>query len=134
MTVTIYSQASCSSSRKAVKWLEENNIDYKEKRITSYPLTLAEFKKILSMTEDGTDEIIATNSKDFKSLNNKIDQLSIQGLYAIIQANPRLLRSPILIDEKRIQVGYNEMDIRRFIPRKVRAYELNVMTQLAQEF
>lgn len=133
MTVTIYSQASCSSSRKALKWLKENNIDYKEKRITSHPLTLAEFKEILSMTEDGTDEIIATNSNDFKNLNIDIDQLSIQELYAIIQAHPRMLRSPILVDEKRIQVGYNEMDIRRFIPRKVRAYELNAMTKLAQE-
>ena len=133
MTVTIYSQASCSSSRKALKWLKENDIQYKEKRITSHPLTLAEFKEILSMTEDGTDEIIATNSNDFKNLNIDIDQLSIQELYAIIQAHPRMLRSPILIDEKRIQVGYNEMDIRRFIPRKVRAYELNAMTRLAQE-
>lgn len=85
------------------------------------------------MTEDGTDEIIATNSNDFKNLNIDIEQLSIQELYAIIQAHPRMLRSPILIDEKRIQVGYNEMDIRRFIPRKVRAYELNAMTRLAQE-
>ena len=133
MTVIIYSQASCSSSRKALKWLKDHNIGYKEKRITSHPLTLAEFKEILSMTEDGTDEIIATNSNDFKNLNVDIDQLSIQELFAIIQAHPRMLRSPILIDEKRIQVGYNEMDIRRFIPRKVRAYELNAMTRLAQE-
>ncbi|MEY9979641.1 transcriptional regulator Spx [Lysinibacillus sp. RC79] len=133
MTVTIYSQASCSSSRKALKWLKDHNITYKEKRITSHPLTLAEFKEILSMTEDGTDEIIATNSNDFKNLNIDIDQLSIQELFAIIQAHPRMLRSPILIDEKRIQVGYNEMDIRRFIPRRVRAYELNAMTRLAQE-
>ncbi|MBH9787600.1 transcriptional regulator Spx, partial [Clostridioides difficile] len=67
------------------------------------------------------------------NLNIDIDQLSIQELFAIIQAHPRMLRSPIIIDEKRIQVGYNEMDIRRFIPRKVRAYELNAMTRLAQE-
>ncbi|GGG11394.1 regulatory protein Spx [Lysinibacillus alkalisoli] len=132
MTVTIYSQASCSSSRKALKWLKENNISFKEKRVTSQPLTLNEFKEILSMTEDGTDEIIATNSNDYKNLNLDIDQLSIQELYEVIQAHPRMLRSPILIDEKRIQVGYNEMDIRRFIPRKVRAFELHAM-QLAQE-
>lgn len=133
MTVTIYTQSSCSSSRKAIKWLKENNIPFVEKRITSQPLTLAEFKNILSMTEDGTDEIIATNSNDFKNINIDIDQLSIQDLYNLIQQHPRLLRSPILLDKKRIQVGYNEMDIRRFIPRKVRAYELNVMQQLANE-
>ena len=133
MTVTIYSQASCSSSRKALKWLKENEIPFKEKRITSQPLTLAEFKEILSMTEDGTDEIIATNSNDYKNLNLDIEQLSIQELYEVIQEHPRTLRSPILIDEKRIQVGYNEMDIRRFIPRKVRAFELHAMQRLAQE-
>ena len=44
---------------------------YTEKRTTSQPLTLAEFKNILSMTEDGTDEIIATNSNDFKNLDSR---------------------------------------------------------------
>ena len=133
MSVTIYTQSSCSSSRKALKWLNENNIPYTEKRITSHPLTLAEFKNILSMTEDGTDEIIATNSNDFKNLAIDIEQLSIQELYNLIQQHPRMLRSPILLDEKRIQVGYNEMDIRRFIPRKVRAFELNALQKLAVE-
>ena len=133
MTVTIYTQSSCSSSRKALKWLKENNIAYNEKRITSQPLTLAEFKQILSMTEEGTDEIIATNSNDFKNLKVDIEQLSIQQLYNLIQQHPRMLRSPILMDEKRIQIGYNEMDIRRFIPRKIRAFELNALQQLAVE-
>ena len=133
MTVTIYTQSSCSSSRKALKWLKENDIAYNEKRITSQPLTLAEFKHILSMTEEGTDEIIATNSNDFKNLKMDIDQLSIQQLYNLIQQHPRMLRSPILMDEKRIQIGYNEMDIRRFIPRKIRAFELNALQKLAVE-
>ena len=133
MTVTIYTQSSCSSSRKALRWLNENNIAYTEKRTTSHPLALAEFKHILSMTEDGTDEIIATNSNDFKNLQVDIDQLSIQELYNLIQQHPRMLRSPILLDEKRIQIGYNEMDIRRFIPRKVRAFELNALQRLAVE-
>ena len=133
MTVTIYTQSSCSSSRKALKWLKENNIAYNEKRITSQPLTLAEFKQILSMTEEGTDEIIATNSNDFKNLEADIDQLSIQELYNLIQQHPRMLRSPILMDEKRIQIGYNEMDIRRFIPRRIRAFELNALQKLAVE-
>ena len=121
MTVTIYTQSSCSSSRKALKWLKDNNIAYNEKRITSQPLTLAEFKQILSMTEEGTDEIIATNSNDFKNLKVDIDQLSIQQLYNLIQQHPRMLRSPIL------------MDIRRFIPRKIRAFELNALQKLAVE-
>lgn len=133
MTVTIYTQTSCTSSKKALQWLKDNHISYTEKRITSEALTLSEFKRILSMTEDGTDEIISKNSKDFKNLNCDIEQLSIQELYDIVKDHPKMLRSPILLDEKRLQVGYNEMDIRRFIPRKVRAYELYEMQRLSYE-
>ncbi|MBK3495483.1 transcriptional regulator Spx [Viridibacillus sp. YIM B01967] len=133
MAVTIFTQTSCTSSKKALQWLKENKISFTEKRITSEQLTLPEFKMILGMTEDGTDEIISTNSKDFKNLNCDINQLSIQELYDIVKDHPKMLRSPILVDEKRLQVGYNDMDIRRFIPRKVRAYELYEMQRLSLE-
>ena len=53
-----------TSSKKALQWLRDNGIEYTEKRITSDPLSLSEFKTILSRTEDGTDEIISTNSQD----------------------------------------------------------------------
>ena len=131
MTVTIYTQSSCSSSRKAIKWLKAHDIPFTEKRITPSAFTLAEFKAILRMTENGTDDIIATNSNDFKALQLDVDQLSLQQLFELIQQYPRLLRSPIVKDEKRLQVGYNEIDIRRFIPRKVRAYELHTLQQKA---
>ncbi|MDT4070104.1 ArsC/Spx/MgsR family protein, partial [Staphylococcus aureus] len=45
-------------------------------------------------------------------------------LYSIIQDNPGLLRRPIILDNKRLQVGYNEDEIRRFLPRKVRTFQL----------
>ena len=37
---------------------------------------------------------------------------------------PRILKSPILVDEKRLQVGYKEDDIRAFLPRSVRNVEM----------
>ena len=66
------------------------------------------------MTEDGTDEIISTRSKTYQKLNVDIDSLPLQDLYSIIQDNPGLLRRPIILDNKRLQVGYNEDEIRRF--------------------
>jgi hypothetical protein len=38
--------------------------------------------------------------------------------------NPGLLRIPLIIDEKRLQVGYNEEEIRKFLPRKYRLFQL----------
>jgi regulatory protein spx len=122
--VTLYTSPSCTSCRKAKAWLEEHNIEYKERNIFSEPLTLDEIKEILRMTEDGTDEIISTRSKVYQKLDVDIDQLPLKELFELIQENPGLLRRPIIIDEKRLQVGYNEDEIRRFLPRKVRTFQL----------
>ncbi|EAD2481595.1 transcriptional regulator Spx [Listeria monocytogenes] len=122
--VTLYTSPSCTSCRKARAWLEEHDIPYKERNIFSEPLSLDEIKEILRMTEDGTDEIISTRSKTFQKLNVDLDSLPLQQLFELIQKNPGLLRRPIIIDEKRLQVGYNEDEIRRFLPRRIRTYQL----------
>lgn len=118
--VTLYITPSCTSCRKAKAWLEEHQIHYIERNISYEPLTIGEIKDILRLTDDGTDEIISTKSKTFQELNINMETLPLQGLYKIIKDNPRLLRRPIIHDEKRLNVGYKENEIRRFLPRKVR--------------
>ncbi|PXW93128.1 regulatory protein spx [Streptohalobacillus salinus] len=122
--VTLYTSPSCTSCRKAKAWLEEHDIPYHERNIFSESLSIDEIKEILRMTEDGTDEIISTRSKVFQKLDVDIDQMPLKDLINIIKENPGILRRPIIIDEKRLQVGYNEDEIRRFLPRKVRTFQL----------
>src|SRR5690625_2749119 len=122
--VTHYTSPSCTSCRKAKAWLEEYNIEYKERNIFSEPLSLEEIKEILRMTEDGTDEIISTRSKVFQKLDVDIEQLPLKDLFELIRKNPGLLCRPIILDEKRLQVGYNEDEIRRFLPRTVLTFHL----------
>ncbi|MDQ0230609.1 transcriptional regulator SpxA [Metabacillus malikii] len=128
--VTLYTSPSCTSCRKAKAWLEEHSIEYVERNILSEPLSIQEIKEILRMTEDGTDEIISTRSKIFQKLNINLENMPLQDLYKLIQDNPGLLRRPIIIDEKRLQVGYNEDEIRRFLPRRVRTYQLKEAQRL----
>ena len=115
--VTLYTSPSCTSCRKAKSWLEEHEIPYTESNIFSEPLSIEEIKEILRMTEDGTDEIISTRSKTFQKLDVNLDTMPLQDLFELIKDNPGLLRRPIIIDEKRLQVGYNEDEIRT-IPSK----------------
>ena len=129
--VTLYTSPSCTSCRKARAWLEENNIPYTERNIFSEPLTEIEIKNILKMTEEGTEEIISTRSNAFQKLNIDLDELPLNTLFILIEDNPGLLRRPIILDEKRLQVGYNEDEIRRFLPREVRALELQKAQRLA---
>lgn len=122
--LTLYPSPSCTSCRKARAWLQEHQIPFVERNIFSEPLNSSELKAILQMTEDGTEEIISTRSKVFQKLNMDLDDLPLQELLELVQNNPGLLRRPIMIDDKRLQVGFNEDEIRRFLPRDVRQLEL----------
>ncbi|HWO77509.1 MAG TPA: transcriptional regulator SpxA [Bacillus sp. (in: firmicutes)] len=132
--VTLYTSPSCTSCRKARLWLEENHIPFIERNIISDPLSINEIKEILRMTEDGTDEIVSTRSKTFQNLHVDLDTLPLPELLQLIHDNPGLLRRPIIMDEKRLQVGYNEDEIRRFLPRKVRTYHLKEAQKLVNGF
>ena len=129
--VTLYTSPSCTSCRKARAWLKEHNIPFKERNIFSEPLNKNEIKTILRMTEDGTEEIISTRSKIFQELGIHIDDLSTGTLIKLVAKYPGLLRRPIMMDDKRLQVGYNEDEIRRFLPRSVRTMELQQAQLLA---
>ena len=122
--VTLYTSPSCTSCRKAKAWLQENGIPFKERNIFSEPLNIDEIKNILRMTEDGTEDIISKRSKAYSKLNVDLDELPMKQLYKLISKNPGLLRRPIIVDEKLLQVGYNDDEIRRFLPRQVRELEL----------
>lgn len=132
--VTLFTSPSCTSCRKAKSWLEDHDIEFVERNLFADPLSVEEVKQVIRMTEDGTDEIISTRSKAFQELDVDLDSMPLQQLFQLISDHPGLLRRPILLDEKRIQVGYNEAEIRRFLPRKVRTFQLQEATkQLVNE-
>ena len=120
MKSTIITGSSSLSTKKAKEWFVKNKIPYVERNVAKDPITLSELQKILRMTVDGTDEIIAKRSKVYKELNVNLDELPLTELLELFQQNPGLLKTPIIMDEKRLQVGYNEDEIRQFIPRKTR--------------
>ncbi len=115
--ITIYTTPSCSSCRKAKKWLKEHNIDYVEKNLFNTKFTKNDLIEILEKTDFGFDDIISTRSKVFKENDLSVDKLTINELIKFIQENPSILKRPIIIDDKRLQIGYNDEEIETFLPR-----------------
>ncbi|MDD8048854.1 MAG: transcriptional regulator Spx [Thomasclavelia sp.] len=118
--IRIYTAPSCASCRKVKSWLKDHNIPYIEKNIFATLLRPEELKELLERSENGTDDIISKRSKIIKESNIDIDSLSINELIKFVQENPSVLKRPIMIDERRFQVGYNSEEIRVFIPRELR--------------
>lgn len=90
--------------------------------------------QVLRMTENGTEDIISTRSRTFQNLKINLDDLSIDQLIDLVEKNPSLLRRPIIMEDRRLQVGYNEDEIRRFLPRKVRRLELEEIRAMTADF
>lgn len=129
--INLYVSSSCTSCRKARAWLKKHDVPFKERNIFSEPLTKEDIVNILRLTENGTEEIISTRSKAFQELHVNLDDLSIDQLLDLVEKNPSLLRRPIIMDDRRLQGGYNDDEIRRFLPRKVRRLELAKAQKLA---
>ena len=62
------------------------------------------------MTLEGTDDILATQSKVFKKLDIKIDELPLKDLLELIHSHNELLRSPIILDKKEYWLGIIRMN------------------------
>lgn len=122
--VILYSSPSCTSCRKAKQWLVDHNLPFIERNLNKEPLRAEDVKAMLRLTEDGTEELISTRSKIFSELTIDLDDMSINKLIDLIVMYPSLLKRPIILDDQRMQIGYNDDEIRRFLPREVRQREL----------
>ena len=111
--ITLFLSPSCTSCRKARAWLNEHDVKFQEHNIITSPLSREELMSILAFTENGTEDIISTRSKVFQKLDVDVDELSVSNLIDLISKNPGLLRRPIILDNKRMQIGFNE---ERFVP------------------
>ena len=121
--IKIYYSPSCSSCRKVKKCFEDEKIPYTGKDIFSGSLTTEDIKEIIQKCEDGTDDIISPRSKIVMENNIDFDSMKISELIEFIKKNPSVLRRPIIVDDRKVQVGYNEEEIRTFIPRARRLAE-----------
>jgi regulatory protein spx len=114
--ITIYTSPSCASCRKAKLWFKEHDIPYVEKNIFASTLNPVELKDILAKSENGTDDIISKRSNIIKENKVDVDEMSINQLIDFIRTNPSVLKRPIMVDDRRIKVGYNPDEITTFIP------------------
>ena len=120
--IVIYTAHGCASCRKAKAWLKENNIGFIEKNIFKTLLDKNEIKYLLSRTDNGTEDIISNCCPVFflwsqnliQDMKVNVDELGIDELCDFVVNNPSVLKRPIIISEKDMQIGYDEEEIDSF--------------------
>ena len=122
--IKVYTSPSCSSCRKVKKYFDDHGIPYEAKDIFSGKLRTEDIKEVIAKCENGTDDIISKRSKIVQENHIDFDEMTISQLIEFIKAHPSVLKRPIIVDDHRVQVGYNEEDILGFVPRARQLAEL----------
>jgi len=106
-SLTFFTYPSCTSCRKTKKWLAAHSVSYQERHLFRETPTFDELVKILALTTEGIDEILATRSQKFKDMNIDLNEVSLSQMVNILIEDPVLLRRPILTDGKKLIIGHN---------------------------
>lgn len=103
-----------TSIKKVKNLLIKGNIEFTEQPIDKEPLQWEQLLEMLTYTQDGVDDILATGSKDYKMLIEQgivFDELSLSELLTYFHKYPKLLKSPVLVYKNITLGGYGEEEM-----------------------
>jgi regulatory protein spx len=98
-----------------LKWFKKYNIPYQLVRMKE--LTRADLLHLLTLTEDGFDDLLIRRSETVKKLLEQVKEPTVNEMIDFCLAHPEIIRQPISFDQKRLVVGFHEENIRIFAPR-----------------
>ena len=104
------------SSRNARQFFDDYQIPVMQIKISS-KMTEDEMIDILEKNPDEVTSISSIKSDSVRSLVHHFDHLRLSELVKILISDPKLIKTPIIFDDKRFLAGYNSEDIRAFLPR-----------------
>lgn len=113
--VIIYTHAGNSSCKKAIQWFKKNEIDYLEVKVTKTPMTRIELIELLEHTENGLEDLL---SRVGESVG--FEDMHLEQAISLLLSFPHFLKYPIIYDGVMVQTGYQDKEIRSFVPRERR--------------
>ncbi len=109
--VIIYSYPKCSTCRKALKWLDQNKINYEFKDIVKLPPSKKFLELALIQFSLDIKKIFNTRGKSFKTLNFNILDLSKNEIIELLSNDGKLIKRPFLIiNESKLILGFNDSE------------------------
>ena len=110
MLVLVYRK--CSTCIKALKWLEENNVEFEERPIKEENPTYEELKMWHQMSGMPLKKFFNTSGLLYKDmgLKDKLSQMSEEEQLRLLATNGMLVKRPLVIGEDYVLAGFKEKE------------------------
>ena len=116
----LYQYPKCSTCRKAVKFLNDNNIEFASIDITQKPPTKAELKNMLVSYDGEIRKLFNTSGIQYRELNmkEKLPTMTVKEAIDLLAGNGKLIKRPFLLNaDKQGVVGFKEEAWNSFVGR-----------------
>ena len=110
MLVLVYRK--CSTCQKALKWLEDNHIEFEERPIKEQNPTYEELKAWHQMSGLPLKKFFNTSGLIYKDLGlkDKLPTMSEEEQLQLLATDGMLVKRPLLIGDAFVLVGFKEME------------------------
>jgi len=115
--IKLYFINHCYSSKRAREWLTSYNIPFTEINVAKDDLSTSDFLHVLSLTENGIDDILLERSTMYKKYHHSFEESSLSEMISFLKRYRTVIRTPIIVDETKLLVGFTENRARKFLPR-----------------
>ena len=102
--VKIYHNPRCRKSREALKYLDENGIDYEVIKYLDHPPQPSELELLITKMNGEVQDIIRKEEKIFKE-KFKGRNFNANEWLVILSENPKLIQRPIVVKGHKAAVG-----------------------------
>ena len=108
----VYCYPRCTTCKKAVKWLEENEIDYEYKHIVEETPSKEDIKKYYKESGLPLKRFFNTSGNVYKELNlkEKLAEMSEDEQFELLASNGMVLKRPLLVGKDFVLVGFKEAE------------------------
>ncbi|MFK4966957.1 Spx/MgsR family RNA polymerase-binding regulatory protein [Lactococcus garvieae] len=111
----IYTISSNQETKEAERWLYAHKVKFIEVDLLKELVSTEEILRIVSLTEHGVEEIVETETRAYTRLNLNFKDLKLEDFMELLEENATLLKVPLMLDEKQLQIGFDEDKMQRFL-------------------
>lgn len=110
MLVLVYRK--CSTCQKALKWLEEHNVEFEERPIVEQNPTYEELKAWYTASGLSLKKFFNTSGLLYKELGlaAKLPEMSEEEQLRLLATNGMLVKRPLVVGEDFVLTGFREKE------------------------
>ena len=106
----VYSHAKCTTCKKALKWLDNEGIEYQLKDIREERPTAEEFLAIQKRLDLPIKKMFNTSGAMYRELGlkDKLSEMSLEEATALLAKEGMLVKRPLIVEGDKATFGFKE--------------------------